>query len=213
MADLQKTFREKFTAELQKELGIKNSLAIPRLLKIVISLGLKEALTDKKVLGVVGKQLTLISGQKPIVTKAKKSISAFKLWKGAEIGLMITLRGKRMYDFLEKLVAIVLPRVRDFHGVKRESFDGCGNYNLGLKEQIVFPEIDYQEIDKIRGLQVTIVTSAKNNQEGQVLLEKLGMPFVHAFTLTMHRHRNEQGKPQIKKLVPSTKDISPSLKA
>jgi large subunit ribosomal protein L5 len=139
--------------------------------------GVKEATGDKKVLDAAGEQLAAITGQKPVVRRAKKSIAAFKLREGAPIGLSVTLRGKRMWDFLEKVVTIVLPRVRDFRGVARESFDGRGNYTLGLKEQIVFPEIDYAKIDKIRGLEVTIATTARDNRAGMALLEELGMPF------------------------------------
>lgn len=180
MSNLKKFFKEKVIPELQKDLGIKNPMAVPRLSKIVVNASLKEALSDKKVLDTMADQLSQITGQKPIKTVAKKSISAFKLRQGDKIGLKVTLRGERMYDFFEKLVTIVLPRVRDFQGVKRDSFDGHGNYNLGFNEQIVFPEIDPGTIDKIRGLEVTIVTTAKNDQEGLLLLEKLGMPFKKA---------------------------------
>jgi len=193
MTDFKKTY-QKLIPELEKTLGVKNPMAVPKILKIVINVGLKEALTDKKVIEVFSGQLALITGQKPAVTKAKKSISAFKLRAGDKIGLKVTLRGRRMYDFFERLVSIVLPRVRDFHGVLRESFDDQGNFSLGLKEQIVFPEIDPATIDKIRGLEITIVTTAKNAKEGTILLEKLGMPFAHA-----------QGKPiESKKLVLTT---------
>lgn len=177
MSDFKKNYLEKIVPELQKELGIKNKMAVPKLVKIIISVGLKEALTDKKILEIVSGQLADISGQKPAVRTAKKSIAAFKLRSGDKIGLMTTLRGKRMYDFFEKLITIILPRVRDFYGVDEKSFDGHGNYSLGFKEQIVFPEIDYSKIDKIRGLQITIVTSAENDQKGLALFKKLGIPF------------------------------------
>lgn len=177
MSDFNKNFQDKIVPELQKELGIKNKMATPKLKKIVINIGLKEALTDKKILEIVSRQLMEITGQKPQITKAKKSISAFKLRAGDKIGLMVTLRGLRMTDFFEKLVKIVLPRVRDFGGVSKKAFDGCGNYSLGLREQIDFPEVDPASIDKIRGLEITIVTTAKNDREGFALLEKLGMPF------------------------------------
>lgn len=147
-----------------------------KIIKTVINVGVKE-LSDKKVLEAVMEQIGAIAGQKPAVRKAKKSIAAFKLREGQPIGAMVTLRGKRMKEFLEKLVNIVLPRVRDFHGVPLSGFDGHGNYSLGFKEQIVFPEIDYSKIDKIRGLEVTIVTDAENDEEGLSLLKELGMPF------------------------------------
>ena len=140
-------------------------------------MGLKEAKDDKKILEVVAAQLSTISGQKPKVNKAKKSIAGFKLGKGQEIGLSVTLRDKRAYTFLEKLFAIVLPRVRDFNGVKRQGFDGNGNYNLGINEQIVFSEINFAKIDKARGLQITIVTNARDDEKAKLLLEELGMPF------------------------------------
>lgn len=147
-----------------------------KIIKIVINVGVKE-LSDKKVLDAVMEQIGAIAGQKPAVRVAKKSIAAFKLREGQPIGIMATLRGKRMREFLQKLVTIVLPRVRDFHGVPLSGFDGHGNYSLGFSEQIVFPEIEYGKIDKIRGLEVTIVTSARNNEEGMALLKELGMPF------------------------------------
>lgn len=175
--DLQKKYQEEIRPKLQKELHLANVMAVPRLVKVVINVGVKEALNDKKILDTVSADLATITGQKPAVRVAKKSIAAFKLREGQAIGVTVTLRGKRMMDFLEKLFAIVLPRVRDFHGVAATGFDGNGNYTLGLKEQIVFPEIDYGKIDKIRGLEITIVTTAKNNQEGMALLKELGMPF------------------------------------
>ncbi len=155
----------------------KNIMAIPKLMKIVVNVGAKEALDDKKVLDKIAEELTLITGQKPMIRLAKKSIAAFKLREGQAVGVSVTLRGQKMKDFIAKLIGIVLPRVRDFHGVSLSSFDGHGNYTLGFKEQIVFPEIDYGKIDKIRGLEAVIVTSAKNDEEGMVLLKELGMPF------------------------------------
>jgi len=152
-------------------------MAQPRLVKVVLNVGVKEALTDKKALDEACEQLAIISGQKAAVRVAKKSIAAFKLREGQAVGAMVTLRGKRMRDFLQKLVAIVLPRVRDFHGIPVTGFDGHGNYTLGIKEQIVFPEIDYGKVAKIRGLEIAIVTTAKNNDEGLELLKSLGMPF------------------------------------
>lgn len=163
--------------EVAKKLGIKNHMAAPKLTKIVINVGLKEALTDKKVLESYGKELMLITGQKPVITKAKKSIATFKLREGDSVGLKITLRGKRMLDFYQKLVNIALARVRDFRGVSRESFDQNGNYTLGIKEHIVFIEIDVSKIDKVRGLEICINTKARNKEDARVLLEALGMPF------------------------------------
>jgi large subunit ribosomal protein L5 len=145
--------------------------------KVVLSIGLGEAIQDAKALEAAEKDLATISGQHPVTTRAKKSISAFKLRAGVPIGMMVTLRGKRMYDFFDKLVNVVLPRFRDFRGVSRDSFDGRGSYSLGIKEQIVFSEIEYDKVDKIRGLEVTIVTTAKNDDEARALLELMGMPF------------------------------------
>lgn len=154
-----------------------NIMAKPRLVKIVLNVGVKEALEDKKVLDVVSADLAAIAGQKPAIRKAKKSIANFKLREGQPVGVMVTLRKEKMRSFLQKLVTIVLPRVRDFHGVPISGFDGNGNYTLGIKEHIVFPEIDYGKVDKIRGLEISIVTTAKNNEEGMVFLKELGMPF------------------------------------
>jgi len=165
------------TPQLKARLGYNNIMKLPKLEKIVLSIGLGEATQDAKALEVAGKDLATVSGQRPVTTRAKKSISSFKLRVGMPIGMMVTLRGKRMYDFFDKLVNIVLPRFRDFRGVSRDSFDGQGNYSLGIKEQIVFPEIDYDKVDKIRGLEVTIVTTAKNDDEARTLLELMGTPF------------------------------------
>jgi len=159
------------------DLMTENIFAKPKLEKIVINVGLKEALVDKKILENVANQLTQITGQKPIATKAKKAIAAFKLRKGDQIGLKVTLRRKRMTDFFQKLVMIVLPRVRDFKGASLSGFDGKGNYTLGIVDNLVFPEVDFAKIDKVRGLEITIVTTAKDNEEGKKLLEELGMPF------------------------------------
>ncbi len=155
-----------------------NVMAKPRLVKIVLNVGVKEALEDKKVLDVVSADLAAIAGQKPAIRKAKKSIANFKLREGQPVGVMVTLRKEKMRSFLQKLVTIVLPRVRDFHGVPISGFDGNGNYTLGLREHIVFPEIDYGKIDKIRGLEISIVTTAKNDEDGLAFLKELGMPFV-----------------------------------
>jgi large subunit ribosomal protein L5 len=173
--------KEKYLTEvvpqLKTTLGYTNVMQLPELEKIVLNIGLGEAIQDSKALEAAEKDLSTISGQRPIITKAKKSIAPFKLRTGMPIGMMVTLRGKRMYDFFDKLVNIVLPRFRDFRGVSRDSFDGRGNYSLGIKEQIVFPEIDYDKIDKVRGFEVTIVTTAKNDDEARTLLELMGMPF------------------------------------
>jgi len=174
---LEEKYLTEVTSQLKAKLGYNNIMQLPRLEKVVLSIGLGEATQDAKVLETAGKDLATISGQRPVTTRAKKSISSFKLRDGMPIGMMVTLRGKRMYDFFDKLVNVVLPRFRDFRGVSRDSFDGWGNYSLGIKEQIVFPEIDYDKVDKIRGLEVTIVTTAKNDDEARDLLELMGMPF------------------------------------
>jgi len=173
--------REKYLTEvvpqLKAKLGINNVMQLPKLEKIVLSIGLGEATQNPKALEAAEGDLAVISGQHPVITRAKKSVAAFKLRTGMPIGMMVTLRGQRMYDFFDKLVNVILPRFRDFRGVSADSFDGQGNYNLGIREQIVFPEIDYDKIDKVRGLQVTIVTTAKNDNEARSLLDLLGMPF------------------------------------
>ena len=177
MENLLTKFNTKIIGDLDKELGIKNKLGVPRLKKIVVNMGIKDALSDKKNIEIAEEVLSQITGQKPKITKAKKSISTFKLREGDRIGVMVTLRGKRMYDFYEKLVNIVLPRLRDFRGVSTKSFDGRGNYSLGFSESIVFPEIDPAKVEKVQSLEVTIVTSAHNNKEAESLLRALGMPF------------------------------------
>ncbi len=176
-ARLKEKYLTEVAPQLKARLDYTNIMQLPRLEKIVFNIGLGEAIQDPKALEAAEKDLSTISGQRPVTTKAKKSISPFKLRAGMPIGMMVTLRGKRMYDFFDKLVNIVLPRFRDFRGVSRDSFDGRGNYSLGIKEQIVFPEIDYDKIDKIRGFEVTIVTTAKNDDEARTLLELMGMPF------------------------------------
>ena len=172
--------RERYTQEvlpeLKNRLGYANIMELPRLEKIVVGIGLGEAIQNSKALDSAERDLTTITGQKPVVTKAKKSIATFKLRAGMPVGMMVTLRGKRMYDFYDRLVGIVLPRIRDFRGMSADAFDGRGNYSLGMKEQIVFPEIDYDKIEKIRGLQETIVTSAKRDDDARVLLKLMGMP-------------------------------------
>jgi large subunit ribosomal protein L5 len=178
MASLLKTqYTEEIRSKLKEEFSIANEMAVPKLKKVVVSMGLGEAKDDAGVLTKATANLTLITGQTPIVTKAKKSISAFKLIAGSPIGLKVTLRGDRMYSFLDKLLNIVLPRVRDFRGVSDKSFDREGNYNLGLREQSIFPEIDYKNIDKARGMQITINMSVKDKEQGRRFLELLGMPF------------------------------------
>ncbi len=173
--------RQKYLDEIKKtlktELGIKNDLGVPRLLKIVVNMGIGEAKDDAGILDKQKINISAITGQKPIVTKAKKSIASFKLVAGAPIGLMTTLRGDRMYAFLDKLVSIVLPKVRDFRGLSDSAFDPKGNYNLGLREFGIFPEVDFKNIDRSRGLQITITTSANSKEEGKKLLELLGVPF------------------------------------
>ena len=175
---LQEKFIKEIAKKLQEDLGIKNSNALPMLSKIVINMGVKDALSDKKNIEREFEVLAQIAGQKPKIMKAKKSIAAFKLREGDQIALMVTLRGKRMYDFYQKLTTIVFPRFRDFHGVKKESFDGHGNYTLGFSESTIFPEVDPSKIDKIQGLEISIVTTAKNDEHGYALLKALGMPFV-----------------------------------
>jgi large subunit ribosomal protein L5 len=174
---LKQQYQTEYKAKLREEFSISNDMAVPRLTKIVVSMGLGEAKDDAGVLTKARENLTLITGQMPIVTKAKKSISAFKLVENQPIGLKVTLRGEKMYSFLEKLINIVLPKVRDFRGVSNDAFDGQGNYNLGLREQSIFPEIDYKNIDKARGMQVTINITSKDKVQGRRVLELMGMPF------------------------------------
>jgi large subunit ribosomal protein L5 len=173
--------KEKYFTEivplLKERLGYTNLMQLPRLDKIVLSIGLGEAIQNPKALEAAERDLATISGQHPVITRAKKSIATFKLRTGMPIGLMVTLRGKRMYNFFNKLVSIILPRFRDFRGLSMDSFDSWGNYSLGIKEQLVFPEIDYDKVDKVRGLQLTIVTTTSNNDEARCLLELMGMPF------------------------------------
>ena len=188
MNQLRKKFNEELKGELQKKLSLTNMLAVPRITKVVLNMGLKEGAKDKSVIEKVKPQLEAIAGQTPYLRRAKKSIAAFSLVKGSPIGLAVTLRGKKMDDFLEKLFTIVLPRLRDFRGVSLASFDGRGNYNLGISEIIVFPEIDYNKIDKVRSLQITLVTNTKDDKMAKSLLETLGMPF--------EKIQNSKGKNQ-----------------
>lgn len=173
--------KEKYLKEalprLREERGYRNNMAVPRLVKVVLNIGVGEAISNPKALEAAQKDLTAITGQRPVVTRARKSISAFKLRTGMPIGVTVTLRGRRMYDFLDKLINATLPRIRDFQGVPTNSFDGRGNYSLGLKEQVIFPEIEYDKIDKVRGMEVSIVTTAQSDEEGRRLLLLLGMPF------------------------------------
>lgn len=174
---LQQTYQSETIGVLSKELSIANVHMVPKVEKIVVNMGLGEALKDKKIIDKMAEQMGLITGQKPKVTRATKSISAFKLRAGMPIGLKVTLRGKRMYAFLERLIRIVLPRVRDFRGIDPNTFDGQGNISIGFSEMIVFPEVNFELLDRIRGLEVVIVTTARGNTQGKVLLEKMGMPF------------------------------------
>jgi large subunit ribosomal protein L5 len=177
MSELKEKYRKEVVPRLMELGGYKNIMQVPRLEKVSLNIGLGEATTDAKALESAEKDLTAISGQHPVTTRAKKSIAAFRLREGMTVGLRVTLRGERMYQFLEKLVNAALPRMREFRGVSPSSFDGRGNYTLGFKEQTLFPEIDYDKIDKARGLEVSIITTAKTDQEGKNLLELLGMPF------------------------------------
>lgn len=177
MARLRERYKEDIVPNLQRELGYTNVYQVPKLEKIVLNVGLGEAVSNGRALEAAVNDLTVITGQKPVVTRAKKSIATYKLREGMPIGAMVTLRGRRMYEFLDRLVSVALPRIRDFRGVSPNSFDGRGNYTLGLREQLMFPEIDYDSIDKIRGLEVSFVTTAKSDEEGRRLLTLLGMPF------------------------------------
>jgi len=176
-SNLKVKYQQEIRPKLAQEWGLKNILAVPKITKVVVSMGLGEGAEDRGVIEKASQDLAMITGQKPKVTRARKSIAGFKLREGAPIGLVVNLRRERMYDFLEKLFKIVLPRLRDFQGVSAKSFDGRGNYNLGLSEHTVFPEVDLAKVDKARGLQITIVTDAKDDQKAKRLLELLGMPF------------------------------------
>jgi large subunit ribosomal protein L5 len=177
VSELRERYRAEVVPALQKEFQYANVMQVPRLTKIVVNIGLGEALRDAKAVDAAVNDVTLITGQKPVVTRAKKSIAQFRLRTGNAIGVTVTLRGERMWDFLERLTRIALPRIRDFRGVPSRSFDGRGNYSLGLREQLAFPEIDYDRIDRLRGLEMSIVTTATNDEESKRLLSLLGMPF------------------------------------
>lgn len=177
MPRLKDKYREEIVPVLMREFGYRNIMEAPRLVKVVVNIGLGEALQNAKALDAASEDLAIITGQKPIITRAKRSIAGFKLRAGNPIGVKVTLRGNRMYDFLDRVMNVALPRQRDFRGVSPDSFDGRGNYTLGIQEQLVFPEIDYNKIDKVRGMEITIVTTAKTDEEARRLLQLLGMPF------------------------------------
>ena len=177
MNRLREYYEKEIVEAMTKKFSYKNVMAVPKLEKIVINMGVGEAKDNAKVLDGAVKDLTIISGQKPLVTKAKKSVAAFKLRQGMPIGCKVTLRGERMYEFADRLINIALPRVRDFRGVKANSFDGRGNYTMGIKEQLIFPEIEYDKVDKIRGMDIIFVTTAQTDEEGRELLRLFGMPF------------------------------------
>src|SRR6201996_803352 len=176
MERLKEKYQKTVAPALKEQFGYKNVMQIPRLEKVVINMSVGDAIQNSKILDVAVNEMLVISGQKPIITKAKKSIAAFKLREGMNVGCKVTLRGERMYVFLDKLFNIVLPRIRDFRGLSRKSFDGRGNYNMGLKEQLVFPEINFDKVDKARGMDIVIVTTAKNDEEATAFLESMGLP-------------------------------------
>jgi large subunit ribosomal protein L5 len=176
-ARLKKIFNEQIVPELKKKLELANTMQVPRILKITVNMGVGEAVADKKVMDAATADMAKITGQKPAVTKAKKSVATFKVRDGQAIGCKVTLRGDRMYEFLDRLVSIAIPRIRDFRGISTRSFDGRGNYSLGVKEQIIFPEIQYDQIDQIRGMDITISTSARDDKHGRALLEAFNFPF------------------------------------
>jgi large subunit ribosomal protein L5 len=177
MARLQEFYRSKVVADLQAKFGYKSIMEVPRITKITLNMGVSEAVADKKVIEHAVSDLTKIAGQKPVVTKTRKAIAGFKIREGYPIGCMVTLRGRRMYEFLDRLVAVALPRVRDFRGISGRAFDGRGNYNIGVKEQIIFPEIEYDKIDAVRGMNISITTTAKNDEEAKALLTAFSFPF------------------------------------
>ena len=176
-ARLQEIYRDKIVPELKKNLALKNTMQVPKILKITVNMGVGEAVADKKVMDAAVGDMAKITGQKPAVTKAKKSVATFKVREDQAIGCKVTLRGDRMYEFLDRLVSIAIPRIRDFRGISTRSFDGRGNYSLGVKEQIIFPEIQYDQIDQIRGMDITISTSARDDKHGRALLEAFNFPF------------------------------------
>ncbi|GLI38660.1 50S ribosomal protein L5 [Geobacter hydrogenophilus] len=177
MARLNEVYKNEIVPQLTKDFGYSNIMQVPKIEKIVVNMGLGEAIQNVKILDSAVEELAMITGQKSVITKAKKSIASFKLRQGMPIGCMVTLRREKMFEFLDRLINVALPRVRDFKGVSGKGFDGRGNYSLGIKEQLIFPEIEYDKIDKIKGLNITIVTSARSDEEGKALLKQLGMPF------------------------------------
>jgi len=177
MARLQQQYREKVVPDLMKKFGYKTSMQVPRITKITLNMGVSEAVADKKVMDNAVADLTKIAGQKPVVTKSRKAIANFKIREGVPIGCMVTLRGVRMYEFLDRFVTVALPRVRDFRGISGRAFDGRGNYNVGIKEQIIFPEVDYDKVDALRGLNISITTTAKTDDECKALLTDFRFPF------------------------------------
>ncbi|MDH4259228.1 MAG: 50S ribosomal protein L5 [Gammaproteobacteria bacterium] len=176
-ARLHKHYREVVMPKLRKELGFKNDMQVPRLTKITVNMGVGEAVADKKVMDAATSDLARITGQKPAVRKSKKSVATFKIREGLAVGCMVTLRGARMYEFLDRLINVAMPRIRDFRGVNPRSFDGRGNYSFGVKEQIIFPEVAYDQIDQLRGMDITITTNARNDKSGRALLEAFNFPF------------------------------------
>jgi len=176
-ARLKERYQKEIGPAIAKEFGIQNPMAVPRLRKIVLNMGMGEAVANAKVLDTALDELKAIAGQKPVITKAKKSIASFKLRQGMPIGVVVTLRGERMYEFLDRLVSVALPRVRDFRGVSPKAFDGRGNYTIGIREQLIFPEIDFNKVDKLRGMNISIVTTARDDEQARALLKALGMPF------------------------------------
>ena len=177
MARLQQIYKDKVVAELTEKFGYKSIMEVPRLTRITLNMGLGEAVADKKVLEAATADMASIAGQKPVVTVARKSVAGFKIREGYPIGCKVTLRGERMWEFLERLVSIAIPRIRDFRGLNPKSFDGRGNYSMGVREQIIFPEIDFDKVDKVRGMDITITTSADNNEEARALLDAFNFPF------------------------------------
>lgn len=177
MSRMKQKYQEEILPALMKEFGYTSVMQAPRIVKIVVNIGMGEATQHAQSLEAAEQDLSAITGQHPVITKARKSIAGFKLRQGMPIGLMVTLRGDRMYEFIDRLVSVALPRIRDFQGMKRNAFDGNGNYSMGLKDQTIFPEISYEKVDKVRGLEVCIVTTARNDDEGRRLLELIGMPF------------------------------------
>jgi large subunit ribosomal protein L5 len=176
-ARLKEQYQKEVVPKLQKEFGISNPMAVPKIEKIVLNMGMGEATQNAKILDSAVDELTTIAGQKPVITRARKSIASFKLREGVAIGTMVTLRGERMYEFLDRLISIALPRVRDFRGVSTRAFDGRGNYTLGVRDHLIFPEIDYSKVDKAKGMNITIVTTARDDEQARFLLRELGMPF------------------------------------